>query len=117
MLWSPKITFAQEECVTEGTPYPAVGGICLPLKPPGVDKEYNSLGELIGDFLQIALLIVGMVAVVFIVVGGYRYIMAGGDEEAVGSAKKTITSSVIGLIIVLFSYAIVRIVVNLATST
>jgi hypothetical protein len=57
------------------------------------------------------------VAVIFVVVGGYRYVTAGGDEEKIKSAKGVIFNSLIGLVIVLLALAIVRITANLLSGS
>ena len=45
-------------------------------------------------------IIVGVVAIIMIIVGGFRYITSGGDSSKVGSAKNTIIYAIIGLILV-----------------
>jgi hypothetical protein len=56
----------------------------------------------------------GIIAVVVILWGGFQWLTAGGNEDKVGSAKKTIIAGVIGLIIVIAAFAIVTIVVGFA---
>lgn len=51
--------------------------------------------------------ILALVAVVMIIYGGFVWLTAGGNEEKVESAKKTIGAAVIGLIVVLLAWAIV----------
>ena len=45
-----------------------------------------------------------------LLIGGIRWILAGGDEKAVSSARSTITAALIGLVIVLLSFAIIKLV-------
>lgn len=54
--------------------------------------------------------VIGAIAVVMIVIGGFRYTISGGDSSAVNGAKNTILYAVIGLIIALLSYGIVNFV-------
>jgi hypothetical protein len=56
-------------------------------------------------------------AVLFIVIGGLRYIVSGGNEESAEKGKKTILNAVIGIIIVILSYIIINLVVNTVTTT
>ena len=49
-------------------------------------------------------------AFILLLVGGIRWILAGGDEKAVAGARGTITAALIGLVIVLVAYAIIRLV-------
>jgi len=54
----------------------------------------------------------GIIAVVVILIGGFRWMTAGGNEDKVASAKKMIIAGAIGLIIILAAYAIVQFVIN-----
>jgi len=65
--------------------------------------------------INLLLGLAGSAAVVFIIVGGYQYITSNGNDETAEQARKTITNSVIGLIVIIMAYAIVRIVVNAVT--
>lgn len=58
------------------------------------------------------LLILGIVAVIMIIVGGFRYVISGGDASNVTAAKNTIMYAVIGLIVAVLAYAIVNFVLN-----
>jgi|SRR3989344_1442632 len=79
---------------------------------PGQFVRATSLSALINQILRILLSIVGLIALLFLVWGGFKYISAGGDEEAVGKAKQTIMNALIGLAIVILGYALVVIVYN-----
>lgn len=70
----------------------------------------TNIGNLIVAVLQILLLIGGSVSVIFLVVGGYQYVVSRGNEEAMEKAKKTISSSIIGLIVIVMSFVIIRII-------
>ena len=72
----------------------------------------NSASQLILGLISIALSVAGLVAVLFLIVGGFRYIVAAGNEEQVESAKKTITHAIIGLVIIILSFVIVRVISN-----
>ena len=62
--------------------------------------------------INLFLFIVGTLSIVFIIWGGLRYVISGGDKTKVDSAKNTILYAVIGLIIALLGYAIVNWVVK-----
>ena len=59
------------------------------------------------NIVRAALVIVGYIAVFFIIKGGFLYIMARGEPGNITAAKQTITNAIIGLIIALLSAAIV----------
>ena len=58
------------------------------------------------------LFIIGAVAVIMLVYGGFRYVTSGGDASAVTAAKNTILYAVIGIIVAILAYAIVDFVVD-----
>ncbi len=62
--------------------------------------------------INVFLFIIGAIAVVMVVYGGFKYVVSGGDSTSVTSAKNTILYAVIGLIIALLAYAIVNFVVS-----
>jgi len=79
---------------------------------------YNPLptGDFITFILQLmkwVLGIIGIFSVLFIMIGGFKMIMAQGNEEAYGVAKKTITWAIIGLVVAVLSFSMVAIVSNL----
>ncbi len=52
----------------------------------------------------------GAVAFIFLVVGGLQYMVSGGDEKAISSAKATITYAVLGLVVILSAILIITFV-------
>lgn len=62
--------------------------------------------------INIILGFLGIIAVVGIVYGGFRYMTAGGNEEQAAGGRKTIIAGVIGLAIILGAYAIASFVVS-----
>lgn len=73
----------------------------------------QSFGELVVVTLQILLLIVGSLAVIYLMYGGFRYITSSGNEEQTEAAKKTITNAILGLVIVILSFALITIIARL----
>ena len=68
--------------------------------------------QLIASIINILSLVVGVVAVVMIIIGGFKYITSGGDSGNVTGAKNTILYAVIGLVIVALAQIIVRFVLD-----
>ncbi len=56
--------------------------------------------------------VVGIVSVIMIIVGGFRYITSGGASDKVTGAKNTIIYAIIGLVIVALAQFIVNFVLN-----
>ena len=61
------------------------------------------------------LTVIGIVAIFFIVVNGFRYVTARGDEEVVSKARNGLQWSVIGLIVAALAYVIVTAVSRFIT--
>ncbi|MDO5343430.1 MAG: pilin [Candidatus Saccharibacteria bacterium] len=68
--------------------------------------------SIVQKVVNIILFVLGVLAVIMIIVGGFRYVTSGGDSNKLTSAKNTILYAVIGLIVALFAYAIVNWVVK-----
>ena len=72
----------------------------------GPNLPFNTVGEIISKLLPYIFTIAGMVALVFLIWGGIRYMTARGDPKAADAARNTITSAVVGLLIIVFIAAI-----------
>lgn len=67
---------------------------------------------IISRIINIFSIVVGAISVIMIIIGGFRYIISGGDSGGVTGAKNTILYAIVGLVIVLFSQIIVRFVLS-----
>lgn len=56
--------------------------------------------------------LLGLIAVIIIIYAGFLWLTAAGNEDRITTAKKTILGAVIGLVIILLSYAIVAFVLE-----
>ncbi len=78
----------------------------------------GDLTTMIGSIIKVALSLLGVVAVLIILYGGFRWMISNGDETKVGDAKKLIIAGIIGLIIIIAAYAIASFVItNLISAT
>jgi type IV secretory pathway VirB2 component (pilin) len=59
----------------------------------------------------------GAVAVIFIVLGGFKYMTSSGHPQKLESAKRTLLYAGIGLVIVLAAYTIADLVASVARSS
>ena len=73
---------------------------------------------LAGNIIKIALGFLGVLAVVIILIGGFKWMTAGGNEEQVEEAKKILIAGIIGLVIILASWGLANFVIGqLMTAT
>ncbi|MFA4833736.1 MAG: pilin [Patescibacteria group bacterium] len=68
--------------------------------------------EIAASVINVALGFLGIIAVVIILLGGFKWMTAGGNEEKVEESKKLITAGIIGLIIVLAAWGIAKFVID-----
>jgi len=69
-------------------------------------SNYNII-EIINKGLAYAIIIAGLLSVIFIFVGGISFILSGGAEEKIKNAVSTIRYAIIGLIITVLAVVIV----------
>jgi len=72
----------------------------------------KSATDVVGNIIQWAIGIVGVILVIMLIYGGVLYMTSAGNEQKVESAKKTITYAVIGITIVALAFAITRFVLD-----
>lgn len=78
---------------------------------PGEDDE--NAETFIIDIIQEWLLpFAGIIAVLFIIIGGFQYMFAGMNEDLAKRGKSTLRNAIIGLVIIILSYVIISVVVN-----
>ena len=100
VLIIPNIVLAVTQCPT--------GQVCLD----------NPLGEsnpnpqaLIGKIINAVLGIVGSLALAMFIYGGFTWMLAGGNSEAVTKGKNILVWATMGLVVIFTSYALVHFVI------
>ena len=81
------------------------------------NSSTDSLKTLAAKIISVFSILVGVVAVIMVIFGGFKYITSGGDSNSVSGAKNTLIYAIIGLIIVALAQFIVHFVLNTATQT
>ncbi|USN53321.1 MAG: hypothetical protein H6760_04110 [Candidatus Nomurabacteria bacterium] len=92
----PSLVFAQD--------FPDIGS---QIGLGGADPQ-----TVIVNIIQTLLGFASLVALVFVILGGFQWMLSAGNDEKIARAKKTISAAIIGIIIVLISWAIVQFVIN-----
>ena len=82
-----------------------------PMDKTGRDSGFSvgaqdQLPTMIATIIKAGLGLLGIIFIVLLVLAGFNWMTAAGDEEKVTKAKNTITRAVIGLIIIIAAYAI-----------
>jgi hypothetical protein len=98
-----------------------VGGAAPPLETPGAGslvKLQNPLGEnvtiplLVGRIINAALGIVGSIAFLMFIYGGFKWLTSAGNEQSVREGTDVMKWAIVGLVIVFTSVALVRFVLG-----
>jgi hypothetical protein len=72
----------------------------------GTERAKTLIGQVIGIVLQF---LIG-ISVILIIINGFKFITAGGDESKLSEAKKSLGILIGGLLLIFFSYSIVSFV-------
>jgi len=78
----------------------------------GTQDVRTTAGQVIRAFMSL----LGVIAVIIVLAGGFMWMIAGGDESKTKKAQQLIISGVIGLVIILSAYAIASFVINAITT-
>ncbi|OGL36441.1 hypothetical protein A3F38_02125 [Candidatus Saccharibacteria bacterium RIFCSPHIGHO2_12_FULL_48_21] len=81
------------------------------------DQATTNINDTINKFINIFTAIVGVIAVVMIVVGGYRYVTSGGQPDKIAGAKNAIIYAIVGIIIAVLAQVISQFVLEKTTDT
>ncbi len=69
-----------------------------------------SVENIIGTVINVLLFVAFVAALGYLIFGGIRWIMSGGDKEGTAKAKGTVTAALIGLVIVLAAWILLSVV-------
>ena len=74
--------------------------------------EIESVSKLVSLFLNISFVLAGLILLFFFILGGIGIISSAGesDPQKMEQSKKTLTSAVIGFVVVFASYWIVKLI-------
>ena len=77
------------------------------------NEKNNSSDDFVATLVDTLVFIVGFLSVFGIIIGGILYVTSSGDSSNVTKAKNTILYSIVGLVVAILAYAIVRFVIQL----
>jgi amino acid transporter len=76
-------------------------------------RSQSNTTSLISTIINRTVAILGVIAVLLIIYAGGLWLTAAGNDDKVATAKKIIRSTIVGVLIVGFSYAIMAFVLSL----
>lgn len=74
--------------------------------------QIGDLDQVFASVVSKALTLAGITALVMILVGGFKFLTAGGDKEATAKAGKTLSLAIGGLILTLSAWIILNLLGN-----
>jgi hypothetical protein len=114
----PVAVHAQTQVNTQGD---ACSGASLDLSGGSTSSCGTSATSTVGGILKTVIdifsIVVGAVSVIMIVIGGFRYIISGGESSNVSGAKNTIIFAIVGLVIVVLAQILVQFVLAKTASS
>jgi len=94
-------TGSEEDCKTAGGTWNKDAQLCAGLE----DEPINAFIQILAGAI---LMLSGGIAVIVISVGGVMYVTSRGNQQQLEFAKSTLTYGIIGMLVIIFSYFIVR---------
>ncbi len=87
----------------------------IPLSPPPGSIGTVDIAQ-VPQFLISLLFVAGIViAIAFLIYGGIKWVLSGGDKTAVEGARNHIVAAIVGLIIIAGAFFIINVVFTLLT--
>lgn len=74
--------------------------------------QLQDLGCYIGNILEAIIPLIGLVAFIMILVGGFKILTSGGDAKGMAGGKQTITLAVAGIALSIISWLILVLIKN-----
>lgn len=72
----------------------------------------NSFQELLDKIINALVGIASSIALWFLIVGAFQYITSAGNPEGVSKAKNTILYAIIGLLVTIGSFVVIKFIIN-----
>lgn len=85
----------------------AASGFEFTGKFSGLQTGSDLVGAIV-DIVNVLLTLAAVIAIIFVIIGGVRYITSQGDEDAALLAKNTIIYSILGVVVIALSAVIIN---------
>jgi len=70
--------------------------------------EIKDLVDIVQNIFNIAIRLAGITTFIMLIMGGFKYLTAGGDAKAAESARNTITYAILGLVLIIAAWFILK---------
>ena len=76
----------------------------------GTEDEVTGIGQLASDIILILTGVAFSICIFIIVISGIKFVTSAGDQKKLASATSTLTYAIIGLVVTILAFVIVRLV-------
>lgn len=76
------------------------------------DKSINSVPGVISNVIIILLIAAAILSLLFLVIGGVRWVISGGDKAKLDAARAQIVAAIVGLVITFLAFFILQLVLG-----
>lgn len=108
-MFAPSLALAQ--VTTEGSLTADDLGVTA-ISESGIKLGGGDVRQTAARIINVALSFLGIISVIIVLVGGFKYMISGGSEDKTAEAKNLIVAGIIGLAIILSAWAITRFVLG-----
>lgn len=70
--------------------------------------EIKDIIDIVENVFSILIRLAGILAFITLIISGFQYLTAGGDAKKAQSARNTITYAILGLVLTILAYFILR---------
>lgn len=70
--------------------------------------EIKDIVDIVENIFSIVIRLAGVAAFIMLIIGGFKYLTAGGDAKAAESARNTITYAILGLVLIIAAWFILK---------
>lgn len=102
----PSVAFAD----TIGTVCPngSFGNLCL---------QASNIGSTVGSITNLLFLVAGLIALIYLIIGGIKWVTSEGDSKNVEAARNQIIAAALGLAVTFLSYLIINLLLQFLIGT
>jgi len=72
--------------------------------------QLSALNEILGKVISSALALSGIVLFIMLIIGGFKIITSGGDPKELEAGQKTLTSAIVGVVLLALSFLIIKLI-------
>jgi len=106
----PMMFYASQAVGADVTTEGMMEGMAPFQKAAGVSTK--NLPTVIGGIVKVVISLLGLVAAIIIILGGFQWMTSGGNEEKIAGAKKLMINGLIGMVLVVLAYAIASFIIS-----